>query len=148
MNSSIMGAVRDFLGGCPLFDGNTLRVNFLGEEPQEYTLEDVPATPILKKYQDGSSVRQALFILASRELYSRDAVENLKASGFYEQLADWLDAQNFQGNLPKLPEGMAARKIEATTSGYCIAADIQQSAQRYQIQLRLVYEKGAESCLL
>lgn len=143
MSNSIMAAVREYLGGCHLFDGNTLRVNFLGEDPQEYTLEDVPATPVLKKYRDGSSVRQALFVLASRELYSRDAVENLKASGFYEQLSDWLDAQNFQRNLPALPEGMTARKIEAITNGYCISADIEQNVQRYQIQLRLIYEKEA-----
>lgn len=143
MITSIMGAVREFLGGCPLFDGNTLRVNFLGEDPQEYTLEDVPAAPVLKKYRNGSSVRQALFVLASRELYSRDAVENLKASGFYEQLSDWLDAQSFQRSLPRLPEGMTARKIEATTNGYCISADIEQNIQRYQIQLKLIYEKEA-----
>lgn len=141
MSNSIMGAVREYLGNCPLFYGNSLRVNFLGEEPQEYTLEDVPAAPILKKYHDGSTVRQALFVLASRELYSRDAMENLKASGFYEQLSDWLESQCCQGTLPELPKGMKARKIEATTNGYCISADIQQNVQRYQIQLRLIYEK-------
>lgn len=141
MNNSIMGAVREYLGGCPLFDGNTLRVNFLGEEPLEYTLEDVPANPVVKQYTNGSSIRQALFVLASRELYSRDAIENLKSGGFYERLADWLESQNRKRDLPKLPEGLTAQKLEATTNGYCMSADIQQNIQRYQIQLRLIYLK-------
>ncbi len=144
MNNSIMGAVREYLGGCPLFDGNTLRVNFLGEEPQEYTLEDVPANPIVKRYTNGNSIRQALFVIASREFYSRDSIENLKASGFYEKLAEWLEIQSRTGNLPDLPEGMAAQKIEATTNGYCMAADIQQNVQRYQIQCRLTYFKKGQ----
>ncbi len=143
MSTSILSAVQDYLAGCPLFEGNSLRVNFLGEDPQEYTLEDVPANPIVKRYTNGDTVRQSLFVLASREMYSRDAVENLKASGFYEKLADWLEGQSRQGNLPLLPEGMTAQKIEATTNGYCMNADIHQNVQRYQIQCRLLYFKEA-----
>lgn len=144
MNSSIMGAVRDFLGGCPLFEGNGLQVNFLGESPQEYTLEDVPANPIIKQYTNGNSVRQALFVIASREFYSRDSIENLKSSGFYERLAEWLEIQSKNRNLPNLPDGMTAQKIEATTNGYCMSADIQQNIQRYQIQCRLTYFKKGQ----
>ncbi len=107
----------------------------------EYTLEDVPANPVVKQYTNGSSIRQALFVLASRELYSRDAIENLKSGGFYERLADWLESQNRKRDLPKLPEGLTAQKLEATTNGYCMSADIQQNIQRYQIQLRLIYLK-------
>lgn len=143
MSESILGAVQEFLQGCELFSGNTIRINFLGETPVEYTLEDVPATSIIKRYADGSTVRQALFVVASRVQYSRDVIENLKASGFYEQLAEWLDEQTFRGNLPELPAGMTARKIEALTNGYCMAADMEQNIQRYQIQCSLVYEKGA-----
>lgn len=141
MSTSILGAVREYLTGCPLFEESSLRVNFLGEAPQEYTLEDVPANPIVKQYTNGSSVRQALFVLASREFYGRDAIENLKASGFYERFADWLENQSRLGNLPVLPEGMTAQKIEATTNGYCMSADIHQNVQRYQIQCRLLYFK-------
>ena len=143
MSSSILGTVRDYLGGCPLFDGNGLQVNYLGEKPQEYTLEDVPTNPIIKRYANGGTVRQTLFVLASRELYSRNAIENLKASGFYEKLTDWMERQTAAGDLPDLPAGMTARKIEATTNGYCMTADIHQNVQRYQIQCRLIYDKEA-----
>ena len=62
-------------------------------------------------------------------------------SGFYEQLADWLEMQSESGILPELPRGCTAQKIEVLTNGYCISADMQQKVQRYQIQCRLLYLK-------
>ena len=62
-------------------------------------------------------------------------------SGFYEQLADWLEMQSESGILPELPRGYTAQKIEVLTNGYCISADMQQKVQRYQIQCRLLYLK-------
>lgn len=55
---------------CPLLDEDgKVRVNFLGETPIEYVIEEVPAEPIVKRYVDGSSIRQVLFIFASRDEY-------------------------------------------------------------------------------
>ena len=43
---------------CPLLDEDgKVRVNFLGETPIEYVIEEVPAEPIVKRYVDGSSIR-------------------------------------------------------------------------------------------
>ena len=48
---------------CPLLDEDgKVRVNFLGDTPIEYVIEEVPAEPIVKRYVDGSSIRQVLFI--------------------------------------------------------------------------------------
>lgn len=143
MTDSILDGIKNHLETCPLFEGKSLRVNCLGEEPVEYTLEDVPSTTIVKRYIGGDSVRQALFLIASREFYSKSAIDNLKACGFYEQLADWFESQSAAGILPELPQGMESRRIEATTNGYCMAADIQQNVQRYQIQCKLTYYKEA-----
>ena len=46
---------------CPLLDEDgKVRVNFLGDTPIEYVIEEVPAEPIVKRYVDGSSIRQVL----------------------------------------------------------------------------------------
>ena len=95
----------------------------------------------MKRYINGPTVCQALFLIASREFYSRDSIENLKACGFYEQLSSWMEQTVRDEKLPKLPKGMTARKIEATTNGYCMSADIEQNIQRYQIQCKLTYYK-------
>lgn len=138
---SIIESIRTFLLTCPLLEGGLIRVNYLEGEPIAYTVDEVPAKPVVRQYTDGSSLRQAEFVIASSEYYSRDEIENLKVSGFYEQLADWLEMQSESGILPELPRGCMAQKIEVLTNGYCISADMQQKVQRYQIQCRLLYLK-------
>lgn len=143
MNSIIEG-IRAYLADCPLLAGGVLHVNFLDDRgPSGYTIDEVPGDLIVKRYTDGSTVRQAVFLVASAEDYSRDALENLKACGFYEQLADWLESNNRTGILPVLPAGCTALSMETTTNGYCIRTDIQQNVQRYQVQCRLLYFKEA-----
>lgn len=127
---------------CPLLDDDgKVRVNFLGETPIEYVIEEVPAEPIVKKYIDGSSVRQVLFIFGSREDYDKNAIQNMVSSGFYEKLAEWFDKQTAEGNLPILPDNMQCLKIEAITTGYAFEADELGKTARYQIQCRLTYYK-------
>ena len=139
---SVIECIRAFLLECPLLAGGTMHVNFLEHEPVQFTIDEVPTEPIVKRYADGSTVRQTLFVLASSEFYSRNELENLKTCGFYEQLADWIETQDAADHLPAL-ENAEARKIEVLTNGYCIAADIEQNVQRYQIQCRLTYFKEA-----
>lgn len=140
MNSIIEG-IRDYLASCPLLENGLLHVNFLENEPVQFTIDEIPTEPIVRRYTDGSSIRQVEFLIASSVFYSRDAIENLKACGFYEQLADWLETNSTAGILPALPAGCSPLSIETITNGYCIDADIQQNVQRYQVQCRLLYLK-------
>ena len=99
---------------CPLLDEDgKVRINFLGETPIEYVIEEVPAEPIVKRYVDGSSIRQVLFIFASRDDYDKSAIQNMLSSNFYENLSDWFEQQTLNGNFPVLPEFMESQKIEA-----------------------------------
>ena len=117
---------------CPLLDEDgKVRVNFLGDTPIEYVIEEVPAEPIVKRYVDGSSIRQVLFIFASRD----------DSSNFYENLSDWFEQQTLNGDLPVLPEGMESQKIEAISTGYALEADELEKTARYQIQCKLTYYK-------
>ncbi len=141
---SLIQAIYDFMQGCPLLDGDgKVRVNFLGEEPIEYVIEEVPAEPIVKRFLDGSSVRQMLFIFGSREDYDKNAVQNMISSSFYERLSEWLEKQTHNGDLPILPESMEAQSIEAVTTAYAIEADELGKTARYQIQCKLTYYKEA-----
>lgn len=139
--NSIIGGLRAYLLKCPLLKDGILHVNFLEFEPVQFTIDEVPGDLIVKRYTDGSTVRQALFVIASAESYSRDAIENLKACGFYERLADWLETNSRAGVLPELPAGCSPLSVETTTNGYCIDTDIRQNVQRYQVQCRLLYLK-------
>lgn len=136
----IINDIRKFIkDNCPLVDGVKINVNYLGERARRYTLEQEPVSRVIKKYSDGGTMRQLVFVFASRELFGEEDRENLEISRFYEELAEWLDKTSADGILPKLADGKTALKIEALTGGYLMSND--QRTARYQIQCRLIYKQ-------
>lgn len=134
----IINKVREYFLKCPLIDDDKqIRVDYLGVEEVEYTIDSVPVEPIIQKYADGGALKQFVFVFGSREYYGSDETKNMENSGFYEQFSNWLEEQSQLGLLPKLSGGKVARKIEATTQGYLF--DASESVARYQIQCRLIY---------
>ena len=69
----------------------------LGDEPQEYTIETGIFNPIIETYIDGSSDRRYQFNFGSREYYSMDRLQNIANSTFYEDFANWVEAQEAAG---------------------------------------------------
>ena len=143
MVDSIIKGLEQYFAKCPLLKEGFLRVDYLGEKPIEYVIEILPTDPILKRYADGSSVRQYLFAFGSREFYSQERLQNIENSAFYERLADWVERKSWSGELPEMPEGMEAQGLYVVSSGYLF--DGTKSNARYQIQLRLEYYKEAIS---
>ena len=72
MVKSIIEGVADFFKDCPLLNAGVFRVDALGDEPQEYTIETGIFNPIIETYIDGSSDRRYQFNFGSREYYNMD----------------------------------------------------------------------------
>ena len=140
MASMIQGVV-DYVTQCPLLSEGYIRVDSLGSRPIEYGIATLPCDPVVKKYVDGSSIRQYLFGVTSREYYSIDMIQNIKNSEFYENLADWFEDQNKAHNFPDLGEGKTVQKMELVTSGYLYSTD--RKTARYQLEVRIIYFKEA-----
>jgi|O827metagenome_2_1110793.scaffolds.fasta_scaffold00344_21 hypothetical protein len=140
---SIIDALEKYFIGCELLKDGALRVDYLGEKPVEYTIEVLPCDPVVKRYLGGSTVRQYLFAFGSREFYSQERLQNIQNSAFYELLADWVETRSMSGILPELPDGMEAQQLEVVSSGYLF--DGSMTNARYQIQLRLLYFKEAQT---
>lgn len=138
---SIIKSIRDCLCGCPYLKGGKLNVDYLGAEPTEYVVESVPCSDVIKRYTDGGTLRQYLFIFGSREYFSGAVLKQLENSGFYEDFARWIERQSETGILPRLPDGLSAQGIEVTSTGYML--DATEKNARYQIQCRLIYYEGA-----
>lgn len=134
----IIDSVRNFIRTCPLIDSK-VNIDYLGVDVGEFSIETVPAEPIIKKYVDGGSIRQHLFVLASRNTYSPDVVDQMENIGFFEKFQDWLEAQVKAGNLPELGDGKNALNIEVTSGGYLFDSDSDQA--KYHMQCRLVYSQ-------
>jgi hypothetical protein len=138
---SVIKGIEQFFLKCPLLKDGCMRVDFLGPDPVEYVIETLPGSPVVKRYVDGSTVRQYLFAFGSREFYSQDRLQNIENSKFYEDFASWIEKSDKEGNLPTLPQGMAAEHIAVISTGYLF--DGSMSHARYQIQLVLQYFKEA-----
>lgn len=130
-------AIRDYFMACPLLKEGRLNIDYLGEDPVEYSIDSMlVSNPIVKQYMDGSSLRQHPFVFVSQEIRSQQIVDQIEASGFYEKLSDWIEEQNNNDNLPDIP---GAQRIEVMAPGYMY--DATQTTAVYQIQCRVLYIK-------
>ena len=136
---SLIDSVRTFLCGCPYLKGGAFHVDYLGANPTEYSVDTLPADPVIKKYVDGSSVRQFVFAFGSVESYGSDVDTNLGNSGFYEKFCAWVDEKNRSKEFPVLDEDKTPIEIQAQGAGYLL--ENTENAARYQVQCRLVYQQ-------
>lgn len=134
----MLNEIKSFIKKCPCLKGKSVKANYLSEKPMTYSVEAVPCTPVIKEYVDGGSLRQYIFVFASRELYDGEEIENIKTAQFYEDFAAWLEECSKNKNLPDIPEGKS-HKIEILSFGYLYESDARYA--RFQMQLRLVYRK-------
>lgn len=135
---SILSSIRQYLRDCPCFeDATKINADYLPSNIGQYSVEGSPTSSIIQWYVNGDSKRAYNFVIAGRELYGENVITNLANAGFYESIADWMDSQTRQGNLPVLAQGKTAMKIETLSSGYI--SEEGTTDARYQIQCRLTY---------
>ena len=139
----IIDKVKAYLKTCPLLVAKakkgTINVNYLGEEPCEYSIEVISVNPLVKRYTDGGELRQYLFAVCSREAYDANALENMNVAKFFEEFEDWISEQDKAGIYPELSNGMQAIKIEVVSSGYLDSSD--EDRARFSIEIKLTYRK-------
>lgn len=141
MVRSIIEGVAVFFADCTLLKDGAFRVDALSDSPIEYAIEVGIFDPIVEQYIDGSSDRRYQFNFGSRESYSMDRLQNIANSTFYEDFAEWVEAQNKAGKFPELPPGMHPEQLTVLSSGYMFDENMRDA--RYQIQLELIYHKEA-----
>ncbi len=135
---TIAESVRSFLKTCPALEDGRLNVDFLPEEAASRSVDVTPAAPVLKRYIDGSTLRQFSFALAARALYGEEIRQQLDNLALFESFSDWLDQKNRARCFPDLGSGRRVTGLEVTNSGHVSAPGV--NAARYQIQCRMLYE--------
>lgn len=141
----IIDALKAFMQDCPLLDEFAVAVGVdnLPERDDGFAIETVPCEPVKKRYVTGDAVKQYLFNFTSKSSYGDDVRQNIENIGFYEKFAQWLDDCTAGKTFPQLPEGMAAQKLVAVTTGYIFDAGV--DTAKYMIQCRLeYYHKGGK----
>lgn len=142
MNDSkqtLVQAIREWLRTYPPLAEGRLGVDYLPEDAQTYSIDSVPSPETVKRYLDGSAVKQFDFILASRVFWGDQITGNTENLAFYEAFSNWVEAQSRRPkHLPALDGGRMAQKVEVTTLGYPYQVS-EDGRARYQIQLKLTY---------
>ena len=135
----IIEAIRDYIANmdCMKTFDNAINVNYLDSEIDSFSIEEIPCNPVVKKYVDGSSVRQFQFVFCSREPYGAEILQNIENSNFYEDFANEIELKNSKDILPNI-DGI--KSIEVTSNAHTVS--VTEDTSMYQINLNLKYLKG------
>lgn len=136
----IIEAIREYISNldCMATFENAINVNYLGGENDSFSIEEVPCNPIVKKYLDGSTLRQYQFVFCSREPYGAEILQQIENSTFYEDFANEIEEKNNNDILPTI-DNMEAMSLEITSNAYTVS--VTDDTAMYQINLNLKYYK-------
>lgn len=134
---TVTESVRRWLKEYPGLSGR-LDVDFLGEDVDTYSLDTIPSEEIIKRYVDGSVIKQFQFAVSSRRFYEQNINQNIDNLRFFEELTAWIEAKTQRRQLPEMDERSTPLRIAVTSTAYPFIVS-EDGKARYQIQLRLEY---------
>ena len=92
--------IKEFIETCPCLKNGKVNVDYIKDEPQSYSIEETPATTVLRQFADGGARKQILFDFSVQANFS--VLENIKNSKFCDDFTEWIEVQNSKGNLPQI----------------------------------------------
>ena len=141
MTTSIVNGIQEYFSGCPIIQdmSGKVKVDFLKDQNRIFSIEPIPANPIVEEYLDGLKEKQYLFSIVVKFPYSDEALQNINNNKLFENLSHWVEVQNEADSLPELPEGCQAEELTVTSPGALLQVTADWKTGRYQMQMRLVY---------
>lgn len=140
----IIESIRNYIGNldCMKTFENAINTNFLDGEVNSFSIEEIPSNPIVKKYTDGSTLRQFQFAFCSREPYGSEILQNIDNSSFYEDFSNEIEEKNNRNILPIGDSNIEPIELKVTSSAYVVATE--EDTAMYQINLNFKYLKGVK----
>lgn len=134
---TVMENVRAWLRTYPGLDGR-LDVDFLDDAADTYSVDTIPCEEVIKRYMDGSKMKQFQFAVSSRRFYDQNITQNLGNLEFFEGLTAWVEQKAQARDLPEMDGNRVAQKIIVTSTAYPFIVS-EDGKARYQLQMRLEY---------
>lgn len=134
---TVIECVRNWLRQYPALKGR-LDVDFLGENADTYSIDTIPCEEIIKRYKDGSTIKQFQFAVSSRCFYEQNIKQNIKNLAIFEGLTSWIEQKSRARELPQMDNNRTALKIIVTSTAYPFVVS-EDGKARYQLQMRLEY---------
>lgn len=131
---SKMELIKEFIETCPYLSNGKIDVDYLKGDINSYAIVQAPTTPVLTKYKGGGSIRQIAFDFVVQAPISSKNIENLVNSKFGEDFINWIEEQDDNRNLPKIPN---VQHIQCTSPSYILQRTNTQAT--YIIQMNCTY---------
>lgn len=137
MEKSKMQLVKEWIETCPLLKGDKINVDYLKDDIDSYSIDQVPVNPVKEPYIDGTELKQIAFDFTIQAPISSKVLVNLTNSKFCEDFQNWIKEQNNNENLPQIP---GIEKVECTSPGYVLQKT--ETTAIYIIQMNCQYYEG------
>lgn len=131
---SKMELIKEFIETCPYLKEGKINVDYLKEDINSYAIVQATTTPIVTQYRGGGSIRQIAFDFVVQAPISSRNIENLANSKFGEDFTSWIEEQDDNRNLPKIPN---VQHIQCTSPSYILQRTNTQAT--YIIQMNCTY---------
>ena len=141
---TIIESVKNYICQCPyLSESANININYLADEPYSFSIEESPKEDvnIEKTYLDGQIEKEFRFVLSCRFAYNDNSERNLENSRFLDEFQEWIEDNNIAGILPELRDGLNSVSLFVTKPGYLSEVSGSSEKAKYQIQIKLIYEK-------
>ncbi len=131
---SKMELIKEFIETCPYLNKGKIDVDYLKDDINSYAIVQATTTPIVTKYRGGESLRQIAFDFVVQAPISSRNITNLANSKFGEDFMSWIEEQDDNRNLPKIPN---VQHIQCTSPSYILQRTNTQAT--YIIQMNCTY---------
>ena len=111
-----------------------LNINFLSNEPDNYSLDRIPVQPSQEKWIIGTVVEKDVFNFKSRMNYSADVISNIENIGFYETFEKKIKQKNDNNELPEID---GVQSIKCLNAGTLNRANT--NTAEFEIQVQIEY---------
>ena len=113
-----------------------LNVDFLSNEPDNYSLDKIPVDPVQEQWIIGNFLKRDVYSFRSRMNYSADVINNIENIGFYETFEKIIKQKDDANDLPDI-EGI--QSIKCLTCGTMNNANT--NTAEFDIQIQIEYRE-------
>lgn len=122
---------------------NQLNVNFLSNEPENYSLDKIPIATEESLWIIGNIAKRDVYNFRSRMNYSADTISNIENIGFYETFERIIEEKN---NNNELPEIDGIQSIKCLNAGTLNIANT--NTAEFSIQIQIEYLDNNEDRII
>lgn len=105
--------ILNYIKTCPYLLDFATNVDFLGKNPNSFSVSGVAKDKTARTYTDGDSLVESTFLLKIRLPYGVDMGKNLKNSELIKNISSWFSKNSERGILPELDEDKIAISLSA-----------------------------------